>query len=334
MGVSYVECNRLFKKNFCHPEPGEKKLKPNAGSIFSAIHREHQRNSILPVRELCRLAGVSRSGYYQWVKTTDKRIAREQKDQEDFQKVLEAYRFRGYAKGHRSISLRLARMGYPMNHKKVLRLMKKYNLYCPIRKPNPYRRLAKALKTDVISPNHLKREFRSRGPRKVLLTDITYLRLKDGFCYLSVIKDACTMEVLAYELSESLQVDFVLETVRKLMRNHQIHPDQETILHSDQGCHYTSAAFRRLLNDEGFRQSMSRRGNCWDNAPQESFFGLIKQELEPYIKGWKSFEDVKARINDWMDYYNRDRLQTSLGGMSPNEYYHYLMTGERPAECL
>ena len=230
--------------------------------------------------------------------------------------------------------MRLCRMGIRMNHKKIRRLMNKYGLFCPIRKANPYRRMAKALRTDSIAPNIVQRKFRSKGPRRILLTDITYIRLKESFIYLSVIKDAFTMQVLSYQLSESLEVDFVLETVRKLMRNHLYSLDAETILHSDQGCHYTSIAFRQLLQDCELRQSMSRRGNCWDNAPQESFFGHMKDELRPYIKEWKTFQDVKERIDDWMHYYNNDRYETILNWMSPNEYYHYIVTNQLPQALI
>lgn len=222
-------------------------------------------------------------------------------------------------------------MGIRMNHKKILRLLRKYGLWCPIRQANPYRRMAKELRTNTVAENRVNREFRSHGPRKILLTDITYIRFKKEFVYLSVIKDAFTMQVLAYQLSESLEVDFVLQTVKQLLKDHVCSLDATTILHSDQGCHYTSIAFRELLRDSQLRQSMSRRGNCWDNAPQESFFGHMKDELRPYIHGWKSFQDVKDRINDWMEYYNNDRYQTILQWMSPNEYYHYIVTEELPA---
>ena len=209
--------------------------------------------------------------------------------------------------------------------------MKKFGLQCPIRRSNPYRQIARALKTDATAPNHVNREFRSYGPRKVLLTDITYLRLNKGFCYLSVIKDAFTMQALAYQLSESLEVDFVLDTIKQLLREHPDAREAEAWVHSDQGCHYTSTAFRELLKNAELRQSMSRRGNCWDNAPQESFFGHMKDELKPYIQTWKTFSDVKERIDDWMDYYNNDRYQTLLHGMSPNEYYKYIKTNELPS---
>ena len=217
-----------------------------------------------------------------------------------------------------------------MNLKKIRRLMRKYGLFCPIRKANPYKRMAKALKTNAVADNHLKREFRQHGPRKVLLTDITYIPYSGRFCYLSVIKDAFTEQVLSYVLSESLEVDFVLQTVSQLMQKHGTTLDADTMIHSDQGCHYTSVKFRELINDHGLRQSMSRRGNCWDNAPQESFFGHMKDELSSKKSNWNSFADVQADIDDWMDYYNNDRGQWILNKLSPNEYYTYITTGKNP----
>lgn len=280
---------------------------------------------------MCEILGVSRSGYYRFINAEETRNNREKRDRADFAFIKMAYDYRGYAKGSRSICMRLIRMGIKMNRKKVQRLMRKYGLFCPIRKANPYRRMAKALKTDKVAPNLVNREFRSHGPGKILLTDITYLRFQGRFLYLSVIKDAYTMQILSYQLSDSLEVDFVLETIQKLSMNYLCALDSEVIIHSDQGCHYTSVAFRKLLEDKKFRQSMSRRGNCWDNAPQESFFGHMKDEIKPYISGWRSIEDVEYRIADYINYYNNDRYQTILHGMSPNEYYIYLNSGMKPS---
>lgn len=244
--------------------------------------------------------------------------------------ILAAYQFRGYDKGVWGIYMRLLRKGIRMNHKKIRRLMRKYNLQCPIRKANPYRRMAKALKTNSVADNRVKREFKKHGPRTILLTDITYIPFKKEFCYLSVIIDAFTMQVLAYQLSDSLEVDFVLETVKQLFRDHGATITEKTLIHSDQGCHYTSISFRELIENVGLRQSMSRKGNCWDNAPQESFFGHMKDELKVHSADWKNFDDVKESIDDWMDYYNNDRYQMGLQKMSPNEYYHYITTGIYP----
>jgi len=284
------------------------------------------------IKELCAIAGVSRSGYYNWVASADKRAEKEAADRADFELILQAYQFRGYDKGIRSIHMRLLHMDPPvlMNLKKIQRLMHKYGLKCPIRKANPYRRMAKALKTDAVADNLLQREFKEHGPRKVLLTDITYIPCCGVFFYLSVIKDAYTMQILAYVLSESLELDFVLETVNILIDSHGATLDDETLIHSDQGCHYTSKKFREIVKDSNLRQSMSRRGNCWDNAPQESFFGHMKDEIMDKIALAESFNDAKTIIDDYMDYYNNDRGQWQLSKLSPNEYYEYCITGKYP----
>jgi len=303
-------------------------------AVFEIIHSSlRNREPRLTVVELCRIAGVSRSGYYNWVKTEAIRQAKEEADRKDFALILEAYNFRGYKKGVRSIHMRLLRTGIHMNQKKIRRLMHKYNLKCPIRKANPYRRMAKDMKTNRVADNLLNREFEAHGARMVLLTDITYIPYGEEtgvFAYLSTILDAFTKEVLAYVLSPGLEVDFVLETVQILIRDHGISLSAETIIHSDQGCHYTSIKFIEIINDSNLRQSMSRRGNCWDNAPQESFFGHMKDELKDKMKSWKTFEDVKRDVDDWMDYYNNDRCVWKLAKLPPKKYYEYLKTGIYP----
>ena len=288
-------------------------------------------NNLLKISVLCEIAGVSRSGYYNWISKEPVRKARDDSDQKDFELVLEAYRFRGYNKGARGIHMRLLHMGIIMNVKKIRRLMQKFGLKCPIRKANPYRRMAKALATSNVAGNIVNREFK-RAARKVLLTDITYLFFKDGKakCYLSTILDAFTHEILAYKVSMSFKVDFVLATVETLIAEHGGTLDNETIVHSDQGCHYTSYAFIEKLKDADFVQSMSRRGNCWDNAPQESFFGHMKDEIKDLILDCDTFKDVVAQVDDWIDYYNKDRGQWELLKLTPSEYYEYLQTGIYP----
>ena len=258
------------------------------------------------------------------------RKEREATDQHDFELVLEAYNFRGYNKGVRGIHMRLLHIGVVMNIKKIRRLMNKYHLACPIRKANPYRRMAKAIQTNNVAENLLNREFEVHGPRKVLLTDITYIRFQDGFLYLSTILDAYTKEALAHVLSESLEVDFVLETVQIMHRDYGVSLREETLIHSDQGCHYTSIKFITLVQDLGLRQSMSRRGNCWDNAPQESFYGHMKDELMDKMGSWASFADAKRDIDDWFDYYNRVRYQWRLAKLSPSQFYQFVTTGKYP----
>lgn len=305
--------------------------KPHAK--YEVIHEiVSQEGNLQNVRELCKIAGVSRSGYYNWLASEDKRKEKEQKDQQDFELILEAYNYRGYNKGIRGIHMRLLHMNPPvlMNTKKIQRLMHKYNLKCPIRKANPYRRMVKEMRTDMTADNLLNREFKEHGPRKVLLTDITYIPYCGMFCYLSVILDAFTKQVLSFVLSPSLELDFVLETINILIETHGISLDSETLIHSDQGCHYTSKKFRQIISDSNLQQSMSRRGNCWDNAPQESFFGHMKDEIGYKISEAKHYDEVKEIIDDWMDYYNNDRGQWILAKLSPNEYYEYCLTGIYP----
>ena len=228
--------------------------------------------------------------------------------------------------------MRLLHLSPPiiMNEKKIRRLMRKYGLVCPIRQLNPYRQMARALKTNNVADNLVNREFEEHGPRKILLTDITYIPYASVFAYLSTIKDAFTKQILAYVLSPNMMEDFVLETIEILVRDHGIELTHETIVHSDQGAHYTCIRFIDILKDKNLRQSMSRKGNCWDNAPQESFFGHMKDEIKDKLKEAETFEDVKVIIDDYMDYYNNDRYQWQLAKLSPNEYYEYITTGNYP----
>ena len=296
---------------------------------FHLIQEEiQQEDNLLSVGRLCDLACVSRSGYYRWLSAADSRAQREERDRRDFELILEAYRFRGRNKGARGIHMRLLHMGILMNIKKIRRLMKKYQLVCPIRKANPYRQMMRAIQTSHRADNIVNRNFTQAGPRTILLTDITYIPDEEGYCYLSSVKDAVTRECLAHVLSRSMEEEFVLETIEQLMSRHGFSMNAKTLIHSDQGPHYTSVRFIDLLKDKKLRQSMSRRGNCWDNAPKESFFGHMKDELK--IHRDMSFEEILVEVDDWMDYYNNDRYQWGLAKLSPREFYEYLMTGEYP----
>ena len=289
---------------------------------------------VFNVSILCELAGVSRSGFYAWQKAAPAREARELQDQADFEIILTMYKKRGYAKGARSIYMGLLHLDPPvvMNIKKIRRLMKKYNLVCPIRKANPYRRMAKALKTSNYADNLLQREFECYGPRYVLLTDITYIPYNETFAYLSTILDAYTKQILSYVLSDSLEIDFVKETVEILIRDHGISLHKETLIHSDQGSHYSSTTFIRIIEDNELRRSMSRRGNCWDNSPQESFFGHMKDHILSKIKSCNEFNQVKEIVDDYIDYYNNEAYVWELCMLSPNEYYKFIKTGIYPLD--
>lgn len=284
-------------------------------------------NNLLNIKWLCDIAGVSRSGYYSWQSRDN--TTHEEADRNDFDKIIEVYKLKGYNKGARTIQMILAQRGIVMNLKKIRRLMKKYGLKCPIRKANPYRRMAKAIKTDNYADNLVNREFK-QAPRKIILTDITYMFYgpTKQKAYLSVMKDSYTNEIVAYKLSDNMELDFVLETLKSLMEKHGEELKDDTMIHSDQGVHYTSAGFRELLKDNHLTQSMSRRGNCWDNAPQESFFGHMKDEID--ITRITSIKDLRRIIDDYMDYYNNVRPQWKLAKLTPAQYYQFSMSGVYP----
>jgi len=236
--------------------------------------------------------------------------------------ILKAYHFRGYKKGARQIKMTLENQyKITYNLKRIRRIMKKFNIICPIRKANPARRMAKATKEHRTCPNNLHRNFKQGVAGKVLLTDITYLTYGGGKrAYLSTIKDAETNEILAYEVSSTLSIDIALNTLHKLKKHRHLRED--AFIHSDQGFHYTNPKFQALVKKMGLGQSMSRRGNCWDNAPQESFFGHFKDETT--IRACESLEEVKKEIKSYMIYYNHYRGQWNLKKLPPAKYRQQL----------
>lgn len=125
-----------------------------------------------------------------------------------------------------------------------------------------------------------------------------------------------------------MEVDFVLDAVRQLVETHGVSLHAETLINSDQGSHFTSKKFIQIIEDNNLRRSMSRKANCWDNAPQESFFGHMKDEV--HLETCRTFDDLCACITDWVDYYNNDRYQWDLALLAPNEYYNYLTSGIYP----
>lgn len=277
------------------------------------------------IQDGCELLGISRSGYYSYLQKTPIRQAREKADLQWKASIQEAYEYRGYKKGSRSIVMYFQNCkGITVNRKKVQRLMRKFDIVCPIRKANPYRRIAKATMEHSVVPNILQRQFDQGVAGKVLLTDITYLPGRDGFLgYLSTIKDGATKEILAHYVSDNLKLDISLQTIEFLMHNHKDSLQKDAFIHSDQGVHYTSPDFRKKLREFELGQSMSRRGNCWDNAPQESFFGHLKDEL-PY-QVCANLADLRRIVDDYIQYYNEERGQWKLKKLPPAKYREQLL---------
>lgn len=276
------------------------------------------------VTYFCELLNVSRSGYYNYLTTIEARTTREQKDLAARDFILKAFNRRGYKKGSRSIKMTLEHdFGIVMNRKKIQRIMRKYGIICPHRKANPYKQMAKATKEHRVVPNKLERQFKQGVPGKVLLTDISYLPYNGTMAYLSTIKDGSTNEILAYHVSDRITLDLATKTVEKLFRNKRVKLHPDAFIHSDQGVHYTSPKFQKLLRHYKLGQSMSRRGNCWDNAPQESFFGHFKDEVD--FSMVKTLDELRAKIDHYMVYYNNYRYQWNLKKMAPVQYRNHLL---------
>ena len=324
--IAYWKAEAELLKKLELQERQVKNSKLSSATIFKIIQNIISKYSYKNmITHLCKIAEVSRSGYYNYLNSSSNRNYKEEKDLELKNIIVKAFNHRGYKKGSRSIKMVLEHeFNRIINRKCIQRIMRKYNILCPIRKVNPYRRMMKATKDHTVVPNILNREFKQGLVGKVLLTDITYLTYGiSSRAYLSTIKDSSTNEILSYHLSESLELDIVTQTVKKLMTNHKELLNKDVFIHSDQGAHYTSPRFQRILKKYKIGQSMSRRGNCWDNAPQESFFGHMKDEID--LRTCTTFSDLELVINDYMDYYNNYRYQWGLKKLAPVQYRDQLL---------
>lgn len=295
--------------------------------VFDLIHQTVTKYNISSmISDFCKLLGVSRSGYYRHLAMASSRNEREKNDLHVRDIILKAYKKRGYNKGSRSIKMVLEQEEQIIySRKRIQRIMRKYEIICPIRKANPYKRMMKATREHSVVPNKLERKFKQGIPGKILLTDITYLHYGHSkLAYLSTIKDASTNEILAFHLSERMTIDLATITIEKLIKGNKKRLHKEAYIHSDQGVHYTSPIFQRLLKKHKLGQSMSRRGNCWDNAPQESFFGHMKDEID--YKSCQTFCELEKLINNYMNYYNHHRYQWGLKKLTPIQYRTQLLS--------
>lgn len=275
---------------------------------------------------LCKIANVSKSGYYRWLAAEEARQLREIADEQDLMLIKGIFNKCNGKVGALVLKMRLEKKkGVIMNHKKIRRIMRKYGLKAKIRQAKPYRKLAKATQEHQTCPNLLKRQFDQGEPEKVFLTDITYMHYENGQCaYLSCVKDGASKQILAHYLSSSLELKIVERTLDRLIErlDGNIHP--EAIIHSDQGVHYTHPSFQTRVKEAGIQQSMSRKGNCWDNASMESFFGHMKDELD--YRDSLTFKELRERVDNYIEYYNTDRYQWTLKKMTPDEYRNHLLS--------
>lgn len=266
------------------------------------------------------MADVSRCGYYKWLKHADE----QDKDYDDYLKVKEVFD-QGKGKwGWRNIKMRLK----AMNHKKIQRIMRKYDLRTKVRRRNPYKQMMKKNLEHRIFPNKLQREFNQIVPLKVFCTDITYIRFHRSFVYLSVIKDIASGEVMAWNLSLCLEMALVTQTIKKM----KLSSYEDIVIHSDQGFHYTHPGYIEILKELKMVQSMSAKGKCIDNAPIESFFGHMKDELD--YRSCETFDELHSKITEYMRYYNQERKQWTRNKMAPVEYRNYLLAQKEGARVV
>lgn len=225
--------------------------------------------------------------------------------------------------GFRTIVMELLyRYGVIMNHKKVIRIMNKYGLVCKIRRTKRYGNTFQEKRIENTFENRLNTIFDSKNPAEIFHTDITYIKYAYGSktAYLSAVKDQATREIPAFNISESLDISFVIKTLDKLAEKTT---NTTAIIHSDQGIHYTSKVYRDKLKEIGLEGSMSRRGRCVDNAPIETFFGHMKDEIN--FKQIETYQEVVETIEKYIYNYNNSRPQWTLKKMTPVEYRNHLL---------
>lgn len=324
--IEYLKAELELVKKLEVNERQVKNNKLNPSKVFELIYNLISKFNLKEMtKQLCKISNVSTSGFHKFLNTQTYRNTKEDNDLKSRDIILKAFNHRGYKKGSRSIKMTLENeFGVIMNRKKIQRIMRKYNIICPIRKSNPYKRIAKATKEHRVVPNKLNREFKQNIPGKVLLTDITYMPYGNGkMAYLSTIKDSSTNEILSHYLSKSLAIEIATKTIDKLVEFKSFKLHKDAFIHSDHGSHYTSPIFQKLLKKNNLEQSMSRKGNCWNNAPQESFFGHMKDEID--YKSCNTFEELQILVDDYIDYYNNFRYQWNLKKLTPIQFRNQLL---------
>ena len=216
--------------------------------------------------------------------------------------------------GYRRITAQLRNEGTDINHKTVQKLMGQMGLKAK-RKRQHYRSYKGEL--GKIAPNVINRNFHTTAPDQKWATDVTQVKIKDRWVYLSPILDMFNGEIVSYVISDSPNLKMVMTMLDNALKERKVQGN--LILHSDQGWHYQHKRYQKALEDRHIIQSMSRKGNCLDNAMMENFFGLMKNELL-YLQEWDSVNQFKTALRNYIRYYNNDRIKLRLEGKSPVQY--------------
>jgi putative transposase len=277
---------------------------------FAFIHVEKAHH---PVKSLCRLLEVTRQGYYAYAKRPPS--PRVECDARLQVRVREAFDDNRGCYGSPRIFQQFLREGLPVSKRRVERAMRSQGLYA--RQPRRWRATTCSNPADEVAPNTLARDFTSTRPNERWVTDITYIWTAAGWCYLSAILDLFSRRVVGWALGANLSTQLPLKALEMATRRRR--PEVGLLHHSDRGCQYTSYEYRQALAKRGIEVSMSRRGNCWDNAVAESFFATIKTELV-HRRSWSSMLEVRQGVSEYIEtFYNRNRLHSSLAYRTPTE---------------
>jgi len=264
---------------------------------------------------MCRLLGVNRNAYYGYWKRK-RATPPDPKHQEMLDAVRQVARDSRNSYGSRRMKHAMNALAFPMSRNKARRLMKEARVQARYRRK--YKVTTDSNHENPVFDNVLDRQFEQSQPDQVYVSDITYLWTQEGWLYLAVVIDLCARRVVGWSMSSRMKADLVCDALQ--MAIWQRRPKAGLIVHSDRGSQYASKAYRRLLKAHGFIGSMSRKGNCWDNAVAESFFGSLKKEQ---IK-WRHYQTRSEAQQDVLDYismfYNSKRLHSYLGYKSPGQY--------------
>ncbi|MBP3411457.1 MAG: IS3 family transposase [Clostridia bacterium] len=269
---------------------------------YHVIHLHHKQYSIM---SMCSFFGVSRSGYYAYVK----RLSQKQRDADLAEIIGRCQHICGKTYGYRRVWLWLKRQNIHKNPKTVLRIMKKYGLLAEIRRRRKWQNLGQQVHR---YENLLNRQFHADRPNSKWVTDISYIHTKEGVLYLSMIRDLYDNSIVAYKTASQQTIHLVLDTIRLAMKKEKKRIAAELQLHSDQGFQYTSQAYFKLTQSYGITPSMSRRGNCLDNALAENFFSILKTECI-YRHKPASIQEAIAMIDSFIHFYNHERIQLKSG---------------------
>ncbi|HCJ9030918.1 MULTISPECIES: IS3 family transposase [Enterobacteriaceae] len=266
-----------------------------------------------PVRLLCRVLDVHPSGFYAWLQQPHSQ--RHQADLRLTGQIKQFWLESGCVYGYRKIHLDLRDSGQQCGVNRVWRLMKRVGIKAQVGYRIPRARKGEA---SIVSPNRLQRQFNPDAPDERWVTDITYIRTHEGWLYLAVVVDLFSRKIIGWSMQSRMTKDIVLNAL--LMAVWRRNPEKQVLVHSDQGSQYTSHEWQSFLKSHGLEGSMSRRGNCHDNAVAESFFQLLKRErIKKKIYGTR--EEARSDIFDYIEmFYNSKRRHGSSEQMSPTEY--------------